>query len=705
MALPSPTVYVAGPGFVGADQLNTFVQNVLNVAELRTFPGLTDMTILLLGTSTPDDGGQGFYYYDATSTAIDNGTTVIRPTGLTVGAWLLLPSPVGGNAAAIGLFTNASSLAIPVGYDRVRTSGYGQVGYGGADYCYFATVTPTTVAANPQTQFYNTTTARGYALALDQNINPMMFGAVPAVGHQGQTGSTAPDSGVALNRFFAFASNNKCEGAELKGAYYTSIPLVADTSANSGFTDPEMGYTTNWYWDGSIQVVQGGAMDHILTLKGFFACSFKGLLHLKGSDFGHSEPFNTRLVANGLFIDKCGETAFGDLFIENTIFSGVETEYLGGSNNDGCSFGHITSKRVGSAPRSNDAGAGLLTTLSNRVDTGAANSFNQQSTFNATVLPPVYYDTDGGYGVFSGGVCTNPGQPVNRRMCYLLINGYIYAVQYYNRAAGTITVSPWVDSSIVNGTVFTTGYFFGWTVYLKGTDANIISTNYISAIRGGGALGLYCLYGGNHAHLDNEATGIGLLINNGGPTGTMLGLKVGRLYSEGVTCEMFLAFASGTCMQIDSPNPVNFATWQNGIDVRNGGLVLSTGGMPGLTVGTDRGYITMDSVKHDPSFTTLDFNQENTNAANYYNTVSSGGFNFTMVAMNPQITRLFGKTGGRVTCSSSVSTGAPGNIVITPSAGTTVNGSSTLTISGLTAPTDVIFNYNVASTDWKVHTK
>lgn len=88
MAVPSNSVQYAGVGAVGADQYNSYVQVVASVAALRSFTGLANMLVAVLGTSAPIDGGQGFYYFNATSAATDNGTTVIVPTGAVAGAWL-----------------------------------------------------------------------------------------------------------------------------------------------------------------------------------------------------------------------------------------------------------------------------------------------------------------------------------------------------------------------------------------------------------------------------------------------------------------------------------------------------------------------------------------------------------------------------------------------------------------------------------------
>jgi hypothetical protein len=94
MSAPAPQVQYAGVGTVGADQYNTFVQVVINYAQLRTITGLQDMAILALGTVSEGDGGQALFYFNSLSTALDNNTTVIAPTGSVQGRWLRLGNPL-----------------------------------------------------------------------------------------------------------------------------------------------------------------------------------------------------------------------------------------------------------------------------------------------------------------------------------------------------------------------------------------------------------------------------------------------------------------------------------------------------------------------------------------------------------------------------------------------------------------------------------
>lgn len=91
---PSPAVQIAGLGAISADNCNTFLQVIANFAQLRTFTGLNDMAVYVLGGASEGDGLQGNFWFNTTSTATDNGSSVIVPNGAIQGAWLRLPVTV-----------------------------------------------------------------------------------------------------------------------------------------------------------------------------------------------------------------------------------------------------------------------------------------------------------------------------------------------------------------------------------------------------------------------------------------------------------------------------------------------------------------------------------------------------------------------------------------------------------------------------------
>lgn len=61
---------------------------VTNIAELKNRKGNTDTTVEVLGYYTSGDQGGGTFYWNNTSTATDNGGTIISVTGITTGRWM-----------------------------------------------------------------------------------------------------------------------------------------------------------------------------------------------------------------------------------------------------------------------------------------------------------------------------------------------------------------------------------------------------------------------------------------------------------------------------------------------------------------------------------------------------------------------------------------------------------------------------------------
>lgn len=122
MSVPQNRVQPQGLGSVGADDLNSYLQTVANLAGLRAFVPQGPMAIQLQGYSSQADGGQGVFVWSSTATGPDNGVTVIVPTGVTQGAWIrddptgtiqrCLTYVVDGSGVTIGTGI-AGQLAIP----------------------------------------------------------------------------------------------------------------------------------------------------------------------------------------------------------------------------------------------------------------------------------------------------------------------------------------------------------------------------------------------------------------------------------------------------------------------------------------------------------------------------------------------------------------------------------------------------------------
>lgn len=109
MPAPQLTTYVQGVTISSADRLNTMNQTCDNFAQLRALIGTAGMQVSARGQSSPNDGYQGDFYWNATlSGATDDNTSTIIPSGLTLGGWVRLTSS--GNNTLVS--TSVSSLTV-----------------------------------------------------------------------------------------------------------------------------------------------------------------------------------------------------------------------------------------------------------------------------------------------------------------------------------------------------------------------------------------------------------------------------------------------------------------------------------------------------------------------------------------------------------------------------------------------------------------
>lgn len=116
MTAPSLTAFIQGQGACSADNLNTFEQTCDVVAQIREFIGLPGIQVYVRGISAPDDGGQGFFYWQATVTETDDGKNYIIPPGAGGGGWvrigpeLVLPIPT--IVGSLSLVTDANAKVV-----------------------------------------------------------------------------------------------------------------------------------------------------------------------------------------------------------------------------------------------------------------------------------------------------------------------------------------------------------------------------------------------------------------------------------------------------------------------------------------------------------------------------------------------------------------------------------------------------------------
>lgn len=91
------------------------------VADLRAQGGTANVQVLVNGLSTVGDNNGGTYMWNASSTATDDGYTVIKVTNITTGRWLRLvnANTIKGTKTLSGL---ALQTAYPISFDTTLPS-------------------------------------------------------------------------------------------------------------------------------------------------------------------------------------------------------------------------------------------------------------------------------------------------------------------------------------------------------------------------------------------------------------------------------------------------------------------------------------------------------------------------------------------------------------------------------------------------------
>lgn len=87
MTAPQLNAAIQGQGTISADNLNTFTQTAQMTSQLRNFTGLPGMAIWLQGIVFPNDGGGGFFYWNASGTEPDDNFNYIVPNDTSTGEW------------------------------------------------------------------------------------------------------------------------------------------------------------------------------------------------------------------------------------------------------------------------------------------------------------------------------------------------------------------------------------------------------------------------------------------------------------------------------------------------------------------------------------------------------------------------------------------------------------------------------------------
>ncbi len=157
---------------------------ITTIATLRTRVGSGNQTVFVLGNTSVGDGGAGLYYWNSTSTASDDGLTVIQVTGVSTGRWLLCQNvifqnsniPLAGSTDRIlqtdtnGNITAPYSIIDMYVTDSDLIAAATGATYNSGNY-FIATVTPANSKTFSQgTKYINTATGYEYEAIQDNTL-------------------------------------------------------------------------------------------------------------------------------------------------------------------------------------------------------------------------------------------------------------------------------------------------------------------------------------------------------------------------------------------------------------------------------------------------------------------------------------------------------------------------------------------------------
>lgn len=282
----------------------------------------------------------------------------------------------------LGLFTSLSSPSIPSTVKLVRTSGFSSEGRGQAEYAYDSSLAPSYVSSNPLTSFTDATSPTPRVFRLAETVRtPYMFGAA---------GDGTTDDTAELQAFFddAFpAANAETCTYDFTGTWGVSGALYA-------CYDPGDPFISRRFRMGTLNVLAGSNIDHVLTIGGCVSGVFEGELFING---GSQVYYASRRFQNGVRLITCNSAYFESIRVESAKRDAVILEDLAApttfrtgtplevqypySNNIGIRIEKCHARYSGSA--SSDSRYGLIIDFDNVV-MGSGEGANFTTDFLAT---------------------------------------------------------------------------------------------------------------------------------------------------------------------------------------------------------------------------------------------------------------------------------------------------------------------------------
>lgn len=492
----------------------------------------------------------------------------------------------------------------------------------------------------------------------------------------GAIGDGITDDTLSLNSFFAWCSANHAAQAEVNGTFAISGQVTVGPSTGIGATLKYHGVMTLIaigpiaqmcvvqsmpfaVWNGGIKCIGTGASS--LASRGCqIGVRFIASLRME-IDFIYCQYFS---YAGVLAVDATNNTMVN---IINCVCydcgSGVTNTYI--------------------------TGASLSANWTAPANSGSSGSNAQSTVIAVDQLPPTY--------IFDGTYNSAGEKPFMVR-----INGFPYYVQSVDSANSKLTVFPWVDSTISSGAL---EYIWGGGIVLSGANTNVWGLGACDLQRCGIGLVSAASYGARATRVVMQYCGTGIAVGNS-LAATTIGNTFHNCYFEGNSENLLMIALSGTNTYggMDSEYALDLSkVFVCAPRLADNTISSTSGGLSNFRLSYQGQLLQYEKRSSNATETgTIIFSIDRRDKRLVLR-LNSGTINLD--AMNTDLNRLFGYDSGEILLWGTGSGNAPaGAITFDAPVGATVNGSSTATFSGFTAPAKFLVYWQASANNFMVST-
>ncbi len=515
-------------------------------------------------------------------------------------------------------------------------------------------------------------------------LTPFMFGAI---------GDGVTNDLTALQRFndYVFA-DERLERCDFTGEFAISGQLIIGRAV---FQADHLDRRRNV--GGDLRLRQLVATFESVRVRYLNQVNWQGGIGVQGIG---DRTFASRTCGVGIAFQSCGGGSFDWVYARFFWFAGVITpEVVASDLNIGLHIGSADIEFCGSGRESSTggvAGDGLTSVWSLPVNSGDSGGPAQRTQLSMSVLPVAEIETY---------------ELVGNQQLHVLINGYPYFVYEINRVAGTISVFPWIDSTIGTGGI--AEWVIGAGLMTLTNDSGILNIDYLNVKRCGKALGVAGLYGPRIGSGNLSYGGIGAMFGRI-PSSAHLGTSLDGIYTEGNVLDYcFNGNIEGdTALTISSTTEINLAkVLQIGNQAARTSANLlertTWGARPyggGMFVAEGRFHAFHDDNIGATAAATRPF-RDHVRPPRIVTQVRDSQTVPLLVQGTGEYNRLFGYRGARYCYSGTGPNNAPtGTFTFEPPTGGTVNGGAvniSAAFTGFSGPADFeIFHTDTAQLTW-----